>query len=311
MRSLRFQIDGLELHVAAWGGPETAPPLLLMHGGMAHAQWWSPLARYLRSALRPFALDRRGHGHSDWADVSEYGWERDLEDAEHVASRLDSGPWLVVGHSQGGLLSVHLALRGRFPIGGLIVVDSPFQPRAPALVRAGRNFRRVPQVRYDSLEAAIRRFQPYPSPHRVPEDVLRDLARASFKPTDDGGFVSRFHWRRFQAEDGPEHPLSSFPEDVARITVPTLVLRGEHSSILSAEDHSAFVRRLPRGTGRQIEETTHSLHVERPEAVADAILSFASSLAGTTLTPGAPPPREAAREDGSLRAGRSGSSESR
>lgn len=270
--------DGLRLHVAEHPGPAGAPQLLLMHGGMAHGEWCTPLARELGSRVRPFAFDRRGHGRSDWASVERYGWKEDLEDTEHVAAALSPGPWILVGHSQGGLLSAHLALRGRMPIAALVIIDSPFRPRAPELVRANRGFRRMPQLRYRSLEVAMRRFQPYPTPHHVPDVVLQEIARESFKETDDGEYVSRFHWRRFQADDGPEHPLTHFPDDVARITLPTLVLRGAESTILSHEDFEAFVARLPDGRGLEIEDTTHSLHVEHPAAVARAIFDFVDSL---------------------------------
>lgn len=254
-------------------------PVLLMHGGMAHGGWWGPLARALRKDLRPFALDRRGHGRSDWASVENYGWVQDLEDTERVARELEAGPWVLIGHSQGGLLSVHLALRARMRLAGLVILDSPFEPRAPALVRSGKAFRRMPQLRYPSIEAAMRRFQPYPTPHLVPEEVLREIAEQSFKPCDDGErFVSRFHWKRFQADDGPVHPLTTFPEDVARIEVPTLVLRGAASTILSRQDFERFVDTLPCGRGFEIDATTHSLHVERPSEVARAIVDFVHSL---------------------------------
>jgi len=232
----------------------------------------------LASTFRLFALDRRGHGRSDWTDVGNYGWTRDLEDAEHVGAALHAGPWIVVGHSQGGLLSVHLALRGRLPMRALVVLDSPLDPRAPSLRSAGASFRRMPQVRYPSLASATRRFQPYPSPHHVPEEVLRRIAHESFKPSGDGGVVSRFHWKRFQADDGPPHPLECFRDDLARVPVPTLVVRAEESTILSAADHATFVRRLPHGQGAVVPGTTHSLHVERPAAVATEIRSFLSRL---------------------------------
>ena len=266
------------LHVTDFGGPADAIPLLLMHGGMAHGAWWGPLARALRHELRPFALDRRGHGRSDWVEIDKYGWMRDLIDAESVTRALAPGPWLVAGHSQGGLLSVHLAVRGRIPMCGLVVLDAPLDPRSPSLVRMGKSLRRVPQVRYPTLESALRRFQPYPAPHRVADDVLAEIAQESFKPADDGGWVSRFHWKRFQADDGPTHPLEDFQSDIARVAVPALVVRAGESTILSARDHQTFVQRLPDGCGAEVPGATHSLHVEQPGAVAEHILSFASAL---------------------------------
>jgi pimeloyl-ACP methyl ester carboxylesterase len=252
--------------------------VLLLHGGMAHSGWWEPLAGHLLGRLHPFALDRRGHGWSDWADPERYGWEIDLRDAERVASELDGRPWLVVGHSQGGMLAVHLAVRARIPIAAIVVLDAPLHPGAKALRRAGESFRRMPQIRYPSLEHAVRRFQPYPPVHHVPAATLDRIAGQSFKPTDDGGYVSRFHWKCFQTDPSRPSPLRDFAEDVRRVAVPALVVRGEQSTILSAADHAAFVARLPRGRGTVIAETTHSLHVERPDAVAAAILDFADTV---------------------------------
>lgn len=279
MEHRSVEIDGLRLHVAAQDPGGAASPLLLLHGGMAHAGWWGPLVRALGPEVRVFAPDRRGHGRSDWADLERYGWEIDLRDMERVADVLDPGSWVVVGHSQGALLAAHLALRSRIALGGLVLLDAPLEPRAPSLVRAGKSFRRVPQLRYRSLESAMRRFQPYPAPHHVPSEVLREIARESFKPCDDGkGYVSCFHWRRFQAVDGPEHPLTHFADDIRRIEVPTLVLRAAESTILSAADHAEFVRRLPRGRGIEIPGVTHSLHVEDPAALAAALRLFVSEL---------------------------------
>lgn len=280
MPSETVEIDGLRLHVSVTG-EASGLPLLLLHGGMAHAGWWGPLVRALGPDVRCVAPDRRGHGRSDWADLEQYGWEIDLKDTEQVAGRLAGQSWIVVGHSQGGLLATHLALRGTIDMAGLVLLDVPLEPRAPSLVRAGKSFRRVPQIRYPSLASAVRRFQPYPTPHHVPESTLAEIAERSFKPCEDGdGFVSCFHWRRFQANDGPTHPLLSFSEDVRRVRCPTLVVRAEESSILSRADHAAFVERLPRGQGVEIPGVTHSLHVEDPDSVAREIRRFVAESVG-------------------------------
>ena len=72
-------IDDLRLHVLAYVSTAhqhdaSRPPLLLLHGGMAHARWWDLVAPQLADVARPFAFDRRGHGDSDWTEVERYGW---------------------------------------------------------------------------------------------------------------------------------------------------------------------------------------------------------------------------------------------
>jgi pimeloyl-ACP methyl ester carboxylesterase len=273
-------VDGVSLNVVDYAGraSDELPPLLLLHGGMAHARWFDFLAPLLAGAYRPLALDRRGHGDSEWTEPERYGWERDLADTVEAMRRLDPGPWSVAGHSQGGLLAAHLAARRPDLVVSLVLLDVPLHPGGPRLRRTGEALRKVPQLRWPSLDDAVRSFRPFPAPHRVPPDVLDHLARASFRPTGDGAWTSKFHWKTFQAPrpDGGS-PLSGFAEEVRAIAAPTLCVRGSESSILSAEEHAEMARRIPLARAVEIPETTHNLHVEDPAAVAAEILAFAGA----------------------------------
>lgn len=274
-RARALAIDGLKLNVLDHGDGDGRRPVLLLHGGMAHARWWDFVAPALAGVAHPYAIDRRGHGDSDWTEPERYGWERDLLDLEEAMQLLSPGPWTLVGHSQGGLLAVHLATRGRVPMARLVLVDTPLDPGAPKLVRASRAFNRIPQLRWPTLEDAMRRFQPFPSPHRIPEAMLRHLARHSFKPTGDGGWTSKFHWKSYQRDRSREgNPLADFKERLRRVAVPALSIRGGESTILSAEEQEELVARLPAGRGVEIAHATHSVHAEAPDAVAGAIRDF-------------------------------------
>jgi len=269
-------IDGLRLQVLDHGsGNDAAPPLLLLHGGMAHARWWDLVAPALADLAQPFALDRRGHGDSEWTTVERYGWERDLLDIEEVMRTLSPRPWSVAGHSQGALLAVYLATRGNVSIDRLVLLDVPLEPASPRLTRAGRAFNRVPQLRYPTLTHATDRFQPFPTPHRIDAPVLDYLARHSFKALPDGGFTSKFHWKSYQCDRSREGtPLADYGERLRRIAIPVLSLRGAESTILGAAEQTELLRRLPDGRGIEIAAATHSLHAEQPGAVAHAMRDF-------------------------------------
>ncbi|MEI8357300.1 MAG: alpha/beta hydrolase, partial [Deltaproteobacteria bacterium] len=64
----RFEVDGLGIAVRDYsrGTALDGPPILLLHGGMAHARWFDFMGPLLAPLGRPFAMDRRGHGESDW-----------------------------------------------------------------------------------------------------------------------------------------------------------------------------------------------------------------------------------------------------
>jgi len=278
-RTLHLVVDDVRLHVLDHGAASEAAaarPLLLLHGGMGHSRWWDLVAPGLTDVAHPVALDRRGHGDSDWAEPDRYGWERDLLDAEAVMRRLSTLPWSLAGHSQGGLLAVHLATRGNVPIRELILLDVPLEPQSPSLQRAGRAFQRIPQLRYPSLEHALQRFQPYPSTHNVAPDVLDYLARHSFKPIDDGGeLTSKFHWKSYQRDRSREgNPLADHGVRLRAIDVPVLSIRGSDSTILSRDDQVELLRRLRDGHGVEIPHATHSLHAEQPAAVVATMRSF-------------------------------------
>lgn len=256
-----------------------ARPLLLLHGGMGHSRWWDLVAPALTDVAHPFALDRRGHGDSDWAAPEHYGWERDLLDVEEVMRRLSPRPWSVAGHSQGGLLAVHVAARAQVAIRDLILLDVPLHPQSPSLQRAGQAFRRIPQIRYPSLDAAVRRFQPFPPQHHVPPSVLDYLARHSFKDAGDrsGELVSKFHWKSYQRDRSREgNPLADHGTRLAAIGVPVLSVRGGDSTILGRDDQAELLRILRDGRGVEIPCATHSLHAEQPDLVAAAMREFLS-----------------------------------
>src|SRR3990167_2312875 len=73
--------DGLALRVLEWG-PETAPPVVMLHGIRGYAQTFATLAGALLPHFRTIAYDQRGRGESDWDPARQYytgAYVRDLE----------------------------------------------------------------------------------------------------------------------------------------------------------------------------------------------------------------------------------------
>jgi pimeloyl-ACP methyl ester carboxylesterase len=70
-QSRSYQSQGMRLHYADWGN-ETAPPLILIHGGRDHGRSWDRIARSLRPHFHVLAPDLRGHGDSDWTRGGSY-----------------------------------------------------------------------------------------------------------------------------------------------------------------------------------------------------------------------------------------------
>src|SRR4029077_20315780 len=92
-------VNGLRFHALDWGG-EGRPPLLLLHGFTGHAHAWDTLAIAPQPHIHVVALDARGHGDSDPADV--YDTAGSSRDLSSVVDQLGLRALTLVGLSMGG-----------------------------------------------------------------------------------------------------------------------------------------------------------------------------------------------------------------
>ncbi|MBY0398713.1 alpha/beta fold hydrolase, partial [Myxococcota bacterium] len=105
--------DAVRLHVLDWRGegaaPDSASPLVFLHGGGANAHWWDHLAGPLSAARAVYALDFRGHGDSSYPAIREVGaFNLDLEALVAWLGREDV---ILVGHSLGAAVALDHASR--------------------------------------------------------------------------------------------------------------------------------------------------------------------------------------------------------
>jgi lipase len=109
-----------ELHVHRYGPPGPVR-LLAIHGLTGHGKRWQPLATQHLAEIGVAAPDLIGHGRSSWAAP----WTIDANVAalaallEHQAD----GPVVVVGHSFGGAVALHLAAAYPDRVEALVLLD--------------------------------------------------------------------------------------------------------------------------------------------------------------------------------------------
>jgi pimeloyl-ACP methyl ester carboxylesterase len=217
-------------------GGETSPTYLLLHGLGATANVWLGLAGLLGDAAG-VAPDLPGHGGS--APLPSYSF---ASVAEAVAGLVDPRGTVIVGHSFGGVVALHLATRpGVLAVVGLgIKADWSDEE----LARAAAMAERTAPVYATRAEAAQRHL-------RVAglEGLLFEAPEAAVVQTERG-WQPAFDQRAFAVGDPGVEAL------VAASPVPVVLARGEHDRMVPAS--SAPVA-LP-GLG-------HNAHVEDPGAI--------------------------------------------
>src|SRR5215813_9057659 len=113
-------VKGLRLRVLDWGGSGRAP-LLLLHGFTGHAHAWDTLSIALQPHFHVYALDQRGHGDSDPANV--YNAVVAFDDLSGVIDQLHLAPLNVIGLSMGGRNAIYFTAKRPEAVRKLVIVD--------------------------------------------------------------------------------------------------------------------------------------------------------------------------------------------
>jgi pimeloyl-ACP methyl ester carboxylesterase len=173
-----------DIHYLAWGRPDSRG-LLFVHGGGAHAHWWTHVAARFADDFRVLALDLSGHG--DSAHREAYSLEQWTEEVMAVANagRI-SGPPVVIGHSMGGFVTIGTAALHSDHLAGVIICDSPVTAEDPEIdaYRLREAFGR-PRT-YQSVEEALRHFRTVPMQEHYLDYVMDHVGRNSLRPVQDG-----------------------------------------------------------------------------------------------------------------------------
>ncbi|MGH7813456.1 MAG: alpha/beta fold hydrolase [Candidatus Binataceae bacterium] len=261
------------LHYLEWN-PAGRRTIVLIHGNSANAWWWEPVAAAMPSELRLLALDQRGHGDSEWVRPAAYSPDDYANDIarliEHAVSVGE--PPIVVGHSMGGLSVLAFARMHPARARGVGAIDIAVVS-SRARDRYLRRLRALPTVTYPDFDTAKARFRLMPEEGAVPAEILHRIAERSFARTEDGRWTLKFDRESFFGGDGM-HVL----EAIAAIETPLLLVRAEHSRIMTAEAAEQAREANPRARLVTIPDSHHHLPLERPADLACIVAEFAASL---------------------------------
>jgi pimeloyl-ACP methyl ester carboxylesterase len=272
--------DGLTL-VADVDGPEDGPTVVLLHGGGQTRHSWTGTWRTLADAgWRSWSVDLRGHGDSEWSPEGDYSLDAFASDVLAVSKSVGRAP-ILVGASLGGLAS--LVAVAEAPVqadvaSALVLVDVAHRVETAGRERIGA-FMGGNLDGFASLEEAADAIAAY-NPHRPRPSNLSGLAK-NLRQRDDGRWV--WHWdpQFVIGKFGSDDETRSSVIDPARLegavdalTIPTLLVRGRSSDLLSEEGAQDFLARAPHAEFADVAGAGHMVAGDRNEVFNRAILGF-------------------------------------
>ena len=271
----KVRLPGAGVTIAAdVGGPDDGTPVIMLHGiGQTRHSWGKAAARLAASGYRVTSFDLRGHGESDWSPDSVYGFERFMADLAAVQA-LQTRPAFLVGASMGGLTALLAVGEAEAQAAGLVLVDI-----APRMEQAGANhitsFMRGNAEGFASVEEAadtVAAYRPGRPRPRDPSGLLKNLRLGA-----DGRYY--WHWdpaimQHRRTPEGWEKMLARFRAAASALTVPTALVRGGLSNVVSAEGADEFAGLVPHAEIVTIDQADHMVAGDRNDRFADAVTAF-------------------------------------
>jgi len=274
--------DGVALTLEHFG-QSAAPALVFAHGFGQTRHAWDDSARALATrGWHCVAADARGHGESGWAENGAYDYGQLIDDLAQIAraSAHAAALPILVGASMGGLIGLCAQALHAPLFRALILVDITPRWETAGVARIIGFMRAHPHGFADYAEAAdaIAAYLPHRTERKSPEQLRKLLVAHA-----DGRL--RWHWDPHLLDYIEAHSDSwqaAIFDAARRIDVPTLLISGARSDVVSDATIAEFLELVPHARHVRV-DATHMVAGDANTAFAEALQEFLSTLSSTPL----------------------------
>ena len=290
------EANGVRLHHLTWqrvsGGHAAVPPVLLVHATGFLARLWQPVAESLASRFVVHAFDLRGHGDSDKpldttgedtlaaeteSIAGDYHWQNFVDDLAAFMDMFALRGIPIIGHSSGGAAAVYLAATRPEYVSKLALIEPIIMPagipmdedRRGQMADGARKRRKV----WSSTEEMVASYRTRPTFEHWRDDVLRLYAEEGTFRREDGQIELKCP-TEVEAQVFENSASLDIWDVLPRVDCPTLVMKGERTEGFLSMVATGTAQRMPNARLAMVASAGHLSPMERPEAVADAILEF-------------------------------------
>lgn len=250
----------------------SAGTIVAVHGLSGTADDYHRLAPRLAQSHRVIAPDLPGFGRSPWDPEERYAFTDLVEAlAEFIRSLAIEKPVVYLGHSIAGRMGILLADRHPDMVERLILVDSgpgagPGSPKVRERVRTWPESgdRQSLMERYRTLYG----FEDDAQYERRMAEYLEDLGEGRARIRRDPQ-VKHHIFPLPMAEGGPD-----LWGAWRRLPLPTLIVRGGTSQMLTPELVTKMETERPATTAVELPDIGHNIPSQAPEPLAEAVLRF-------------------------------------
>lgn len=278
--SFHFDGDGVQIAGDRWPGDGPGQVVVLLHGGGQTRHSWDRTAERLAAqGSTVLTLDARGHGDSDWAPDRGYSIDDFVGDLLTFVATLDQAP-VLVGASLGGITS--LVAAGEHPglARGLVLVDVVVSIEREGVNRI-RAFLTAHHDGFASLQDVAAAIEAYNPGRRRSRNL--DGLRKNVRQRDDGRWY--WHWDPafISNDDEPQRRTDRqrLRQAASAITIPTLIVRGLQSDVVSDAGIADMQRLIPGAQIVEVPQAGHMVAGDDNDVFATRLTEFLAGLDAT------------------------------
>ena len=271
--------DGSKIHFRDEGN-EAGKVILLIHGFNGSLFNYEPLVPHLSDNYRVISLDLPAHGLTGAVKSDLYSHEGFEKVIKEVIEILEVDSLYFVGHSMGGMIAWRYALNNLDQLDGLIIIGSPFIGSE----KEYNDFQSVnaPPAAFKIIESKFFRWiLEYVTPRILVKEGVSQTVYDQSIVTDE--LVDQFHdiilmeGTRLaigMLVDDHENDFIANPQDLRKITVPSLILHGEEDNLVDIRFVDHFVEQIPNVKLISYPKVGHMPPMEIPLQLAEDMRDF-------------------------------------
>jgi pimeloyl-ACP methyl ester carboxylesterase len=234
------KVNGIDMYYAVYGAGD---PVLLIHGGLGHADIWASQVTELAKTHKVIVADSRGHGRSS-RDAQPFAYDLMASDYLALLDHLKVDKTAIVGWSDGGIIGLDIAMK---------------HPE-----RLTRLYAQAANVTTDGVDPGVETNKTFGA---YIERSGQDYAKMSKTPDQYEAFVGQI------SEMWKTQPNWT-KEQLAKITVPTAIVLGDHDEAVK-RDHTDYMASIIPGAELIIlPNASHFAMLQAPDEYSKSVLEF-------------------------------------
>ena len=242
-------VNNIKIWYASFG-PKTSQgePVILLHGGLANANYWGNQVKALQSRYRVIVMDSRGHGRSS-RDDKPYGYDLMASDVIGLMDFLKIRKAAIVGWSDGAIIGLDIALTHPERLTKLFAFAANSDPSGVSDITSSPVF-----------NAFIARAE-------------KEYEKLSPTPTEYKSFLA-------QIERMWETQPNWTADDLGRIAVPVWIVDADHDEAIKRENTEFMAGNIPNAGLLLQPEVSHFSFIQDPEQFTADVLHFLQHVKG-------------------------------